>query len=812
MSELIVQYVQNAVAAATPWLAGAAVGFVLLWLVMFMREKCPFAKEMKWFSGLAPLHRFIVVCALCFFTLWGGSKERNGVLSGLTGGVSSALSRVAGDVRLRTLPEIVASNAFAVTDFAVDSQEKAVAFEIAWATNLFADVDSRNVDLFMSTNLSVPGWLPVGRCLMPSDTNSCAFAVTSNDVIAACRSMYVDSFSRMAFFRFGLDFDSDGDGLSDAREVQLGTSLSLTDTDHDGLSDALEDALNLNALQPDSDGDGMNDGWEYQHRNAGFNPVVDNATDGDPDNDIGADPDVDGLTNGQECEWGTNPGNADSDGDGVNDGAEIGQSSDPTDPRDGGQPNTRISVPFYFGDPSGSQSEKYRLEITPVSGTGETPTSFSWLNESYGECETKTAMLKAGWKYEVRLYHAGTNGSGSGYPDYDYELDCASSSLPSNVVVEDPESLFGTDYTSDSFAGAGKVATITVFTVTGVTICKPDDSSWTELEESRVVLDDEELRIKIEIAPQVKSLAQCRQAFGDSLTVKTAGTCPTGASVPIGDDASLVNSSDKSEIRISKIRQQLISLGLLPSRNDDEVNEMAWYDIGDDNLSSASNLADSRAFAGLGYQFRGQILKPIMGDLDSNPPVSMNSESFYKSAGCEIITAHIGGVDSKRRQIMNQADYFYYSGHGRHSDGSLMGLTNGPRLTPSLVSSYWNRDLKCVVFAGCSVLDINDYNGKYAGTTEHTSSPGKLWSNIEGPMSFLGYANKAPLDTQGADRIATAWVANRGSMGDVDAWMNANDNRNGRNACAIDSSRNFHYFKKSFWKTYSRKIVPKGDL
>ena len=46
----------------------------------------------------------------------------------------------------------------------------------------------------------------------------------------------------------------------------------------------------------------------------------------------------------------------------------------------------------------------------------------------------------------------------------------------------------------------------------------------------------------------------------------------------------------------------------------------------------------------------------------------------------------------------------------------------------------------------------------------------------------------------------------------VDAWMNANDNRNGRNACVIDSSRNFHYFKKSFWKIYSRKIIPKGDL
>jgi hypothetical protein len=189
-----------------------------------------------------------------------------------------------------------------------------------------------------------------------------------------------------------------------------------------------------------------------------------------------------------------------------------------------------------------------------------------------------------------------------------------------------------------------------------------------------------------------------------------------------------------------------------------------------------------------------------MGNLDSNPPVSINSESFYKSAGCEIITVHLEGVDSKRRQIMNQADYFYYSGHGRHFDGSLMGLKNGPRLTPSLVSSFWNRDLKCVVFAGCSVLDINDYNGNYDGTAEHTSSPGKLWANIEGPTSFLGYAYKAPRDTQGADRITSSWVANRGSMGDAAAWMKANDNRNGRNACTIQridaSNILYGYFKR----------------
>ena len=179
----------------------------------------------------------------------------------------------------------------------------------------------------------------------------------------------------------------------------------------------------------------MNDGWKYQHRNAGFDPAVDNATDLNPDNDADADPDGDGLTNAQECEWGTNPSGLDenhdgvpdgydTDGDGVNDGAEIAQNGDPADAGDEGRPDSRAPVSFYFGDPSGSHSEKYRLEVTPVSGVGDTPRSFSWLNENYGECETKKAMLMPGWSYEVRMKWASCKfpHDGSFYPNYDYTL------------------------------------------------------------------------------------------------------------------------------------------------------------------------------------------------------------------------------------------------------------------------------------------------------------------------------------------------------------------------------------------------------
>lgn len=272
MSELIVQYVQKAVAAITPWLVGTAVGFFFLWLAMLIREKKPFAKELKWFSGLAPLHKFIVVCVVSFFTLWGGSKERGILPPGLIDDISSTVSRVVETIQLRTLPENVASNAFAVTDFAVDSQGKETAFGVGWASNLFENVDSRNVDLFMSTNLAVNGWFPLGRYLMPQGTNAYAFTISSNDVALAYRPIYVDSFSRMAFFRFGLDFDSDGDGLTDSYESFVSfTDPSNPDTDSDGLSDAQELAINIgtNPLLYDTDGDGVGDGDEIA---AGSNP------------------------------------------------------------------------------------------------------------------------------------------------------------------------------------------------------------------------------------------------------------------------------------------------------------------------------------------------------------------------------------------------------------------------------------------------------------------------------------------------------------------------------------------------------------
>lgn len=262
------------------------------------------------------------------------------------------------------------------------------------------------------------------------------------------------------------DADSDDDGITDGDEVIDGTDPLKGDTDEDGINDYVESILGTNPLEPDSDEDGMLDGWEYAH---GFDPLSHNSMTVRTDDDATADPDGDGVTNAEECEWNTNPSGVDADGDGkpdgrdtdgdgVDDGVEIAQLSDPGDASDEGVSNSCVAVTFYFGDWSTSYSEKYCLHIYPQGVGGENhPRSFHLINSHYGECENKTVNLRRGWTYEVALTHVGTNLES---PDYDYTLACTP---PEDVTLEDPDGLFVTnDNTSTFFSAEGKVATLTV--------------------------------------------------------------------------------------------------------------------------------------------------------------------------------------------------------------------------------------------------------------------------------------------------------------------------------------------------------------
>jgi hypothetical protein len=134
-----------------------------------------------------------------------------------------------------------------------------------------------------------------------------------------------------------LQTDSDGDGLSDRTEKEIGTDPDNVDTDGDGLSDEIEyQEYGTDPLDSDSDGDGISDGREINE--LATNPLKsdtddDGLEDGDEIN-LSTDPtvpdtDSDGLEDGKEVDIGTMPDMADTDGDGLDDGREIEIGSNP---------------------------------------------------------------------------------------------------------------------------------------------------------------------------------------------------------------------------------------------------------------------------------------------------------------------------------------------------------------------------------------------------------------------------------------------------------------------------------------------------
>jgi hypothetical protein len=97
----------------------------------------------------------------------------------------------------------------------------------------------------------------------------------------------------------GLEPDSDGDGLTDAEEMMLGSDPT----------------------NPDTDGDGISDGVEARLTASGRHLLVADTTTNCPD--FTTDSDGDGLTDCEEALLGTDPSLVDTDGDGLPDIVEL---------------------------------------------------------------------------------------------------------------------------------------------------------------------------------------------------------------------------------------------------------------------------------------------------------------------------------------------------------------------------------------------------------------------------------------------------------------------------------------------------------
>lgn len=144
------------------------------------------------------------------------------------------------------------------------------------------------------------------------------------------------------------DVDSDGDGLPDAQEAQVGTDPASADTDGDGATDGNEIAAGTDPLAapveqaPATDTAPTEPEGSTAPVEPGFDSDGDNLTDA-VEQEIGTDPfnpdsDGDGLSDfvevgfDAESATGTNPALWDSDGDGVSDAVEIANGTNPNDP------------------------------------------------------------------------------------------------------------------------------------------------------------------------------------------------------------------------------------------------------------------------------------------------------------------------------------------------------------------------------------------------------------------------------------------------------------------------------------------------
>ena len=107
--------------------------------------------------------------------------------------------------------------------------------------------------------------------------------------------------------------DTDGDGVSDVKELLIGTDPGSSDTDGDQVDDGTE--VGFDPLNPlDANGDSFMDALDPCFPNGQF-----------------CDPDFDGLAGTIELLVGTDPTSPDTDGDGIDDATELGVPSSPFD-------------------------------------------------------------------------------------------------------------------------------------------------------------------------------------------------------------------------------------------------------------------------------------------------------------------------------------------------------------------------------------------------------------------------------------------------------------------------------------------------
>ncbi len=259
--------------------------------------------------------------------------------------------------------------------------------------------------------------------------------------------------------------DTDSDNANDGYEVNtLQTNPKNNDTDGDGLKDGDESGHGADPLDYDSDDDLLADGWEVQY---GFDPTVSDVDYVDPNgNNVYEDYDSDGLDDFKEVIYGTNPKDDDTDNDGVEDGDEINQCSDPLDEYDKTAPpaNQICQLRLTVGDPSISDSERYKLVVGPV----------THMATKFGEVQSGEYKFRTGRAYDVKIEHIDSTRQ---EPDYDYTAGIEKVTMPAGTAFgkDDPDGILKehSDWSDTTeFYAKGKTARIGIYRPTHTVSCE----------------------------------------------------------------------------------------------------------------------------------------------------------------------------------------------------------------------------------------------------------------------------------------------------------------------------------------------------
>lgn len=261
-------------------------------------------------------------------------------------------------------------------------------------------------------------------------------------------------------------------------------------------------------------------------------------------------------------------------------------------------------------------------------------------------------------------------------------------------------------------------------------------------------------------------------------------------------------------------------------KGDEYLNYPNWNDS-----EAFISLLDSRGWSQYGKASWHDVNEVDMDDIDPEDQYVKTvapTRDALKAAGYEDLVVKIF-LDGKLKKklwlrVKNEASCLYVSTHGGHDDGKIDGIG------PWELTGYWGQNLKLLILAGCSVLDIGNVNDELT-SFGNKRGHGREWKALLGPGSTcLGYNASAPLaiTTPGVpkmdDLIIRRFDALGGFSSDPDtaalAWLKANMAEGGEYlwaqqaeqmaACAITDQH--YYFIRHKYKANAAGKVPDGAL